>query len=107
MELNIKIAKMEENLHNIEDKLDSHCQDQKISDSKIEKRFEESQSQMNDRFDYIQTMIKEFIAASDNKFAPIWVKDAIVWVIRIVVSAVIIALLGLVIAKTNITDIVK
>jgi len=87
MELNIKIAKMEENLKNIAEKIDDHCVNQKIVDAKVERRFEETQTQMNVHFDNLETKIDKFGEKAEFKFAAKWIEKPVFAIIGMLALA--------------------
>jgi len=52
--------------------------------------------------DKIYNKLVNFIEHADKKFAKKWVEEALTWGLKIIIGAIIMALLGLVLANTKI-----
>lgn len=80
-EIKLNMVKFETNLENFGNRLDEHIKDQK-----------------ND-LEGLKKIITDFIDTADEKYAPMWTAEAVKWTIGLVMGAVILALVGLVLAK--------
>jgi len=88
---------MEENLKNIEEKLDEHCINQKTVEAKIERRFEETQTQMNIHFDSVEKKLDGFWERADTRYAAYWIEKPV----YAIVGALALAALYFIFEKTG------
>lgn len=63
----------------------------------IEKKVDDGFEVTQDRFDSIENLIKDFAQKSEDRFASKWVEQAVKWVCALVATAVVGAVLSLVI----------
>lgn len=73
--------------------------------TETEKKFTDLNSNLDNKFDAVHKAITDGFEKADKKYANRWVEDATIWAVRIVIGAVILALLGLVIVKTGVTGV--
>ncbi len=78
----LKIVRLETQMTNIEEKVDSGFDENKQATTRIEKK------------------IDDFIIASEKKFAGIWVEQGAKWVLTLIVGSIIVAMLALVVKKS-------
>ncbi len=96
-----KIIRLEEQMKTVQDQVQNVDKNVGLLRSDTEKKFNELYQHLEGKFGDLNKTILDSFEKADKKYANHWVEDAVVWGIRIVVGAVILALLGLVIVKSG------
>lgn len=66
---------------------------------KVDERVGKLDAKIDNKFDELHRTLKEGFDKADSKYASIWVEQGVKWAVGIIISAVLLALLSLVVIK--------
>lgn len=89
----------------VQDKVENVDKNVGLLRQDTEKKFDDLHKHLEGEFGKLNKAVMEGFDKADKRYANIWTEDALKWGIRIVVGAVILALLGLVVVKTGVVGV--